>query len=193
VKRLHIRMLVRPLALLILVAGCAGPPATKIYLLGDPPNPAPSASKLSGRPITQLLPVSVPDYLDTRDILVRSGQNEVKASPTGRWAERLSVGLTRALAAALSARLSGADIVVDQPIVPPAQQILVDVEAFEIKSDGQCLLTARWTIAKAGLHVLHSGRGTFVEQAANDSDAAFASAMTRSIDRLADQVAASTR
>ncbi len=192
-KRLHLHMLVRPLALLILVAGCAGPPAPKIYLLGDPPNPAPGVSKLSGRLVMQLLPVTVPDYLDTHDILVRNEQNEVKASPTGRWAERLSVGLTRALAAALSARLPGADIVADQPIVPPAQQILVDVEAFEIKSDGQCLLTARWAIAKAGLHVLHSGRGTFVEQAANNGDAAFASAMTRSIDHLADQVAASTR
>ena len=113
------------------------------------------------RPIIRLLPVSVPDYLDTQDILLRSGRNEVKANPTGRWAERLSVGLTHALAAALASRLPAADIVANRPIVPPAQQILVDVETFEISPDGQCQLTGRWTISSGdGLRVLRSGRGS---------------------------------
>jgi uncharacterized protein len=194
VTRLRVRLFVWPLALLILVAGCAGSPSVRIYVLGDPPNSVPATSTQSSRPIMRLLPVSVPDYLDTQDILLRSGRNEVEASPTGRWAERLSVGLTHALAAALASRLPAADIVANRPIVPPAQQILVDVETFEISPDGQCQLTGRWTISSGdGLRVLRSARGTFAERAADPSDAAIASAMTRAIDHLADQMAAVAR
>jgi uncharacterized lipoprotein YmbA len=179
------------LALLMLVAGCAGGPPVRIYLLGHPPNPDPGVSAQSMRPVMRLLPVLVPDYLDTEDILLRGGQNEVKASPTGRWAERLSVGLTHALAAALASRLPAAAIVASRPIEPPARQILVDVESFEIRPDGQCLMTGMWTIASGdGGRVLRSERDTFVEQAADSSDAAVAAAMTRAIDRLADRIAA---
>jgi uncharacterized protein len=178
---------------LILVAGCAGPPASRSYVLGDPVDPEPVTVTQSGRPVIRLLPVSVPDYLDTRDILLRSGPNEVKASPTGRWAERVSVGVTRALAAALTTRLPGADVVSDQPVEPPAQQIVVDVQAFEIGPDRKCLLTARWTLSSGdGDRVLRRERDSFVEQATDTSDAAIAAAMSRAIDRLAARIVAAT-
>lgn len=179
-----------------LIAGCAGSPASRIYVLGDPTIGPPSvvapvAVAQSGWPVIRLVPVSVPDYLDTRDILLRSGPNEVKASPTGRWAERLSVGVTRALAAALTADLPGADIVTEQPAGPPVQVIVVDVQAFTITPDRQCRLTAQWTLSSGdGDRILRSERASFVEPAADASDAAIAAAMTRTIDRLATQVAA---
>jgi uncharacterized lipoprotein YmbA len=183
-----------PLALLMLVEGCGGSSPARIYLLGDPPSPDPGVSAQSERLVIRLSPVSVPDYLDTQDIVRRSGQNEVKASPTGRWAERLSVGLTHALAAALATRLPADDIVANRPIVPPAQQILVDVESCEIRPDGPCMVTGRWTIASGdGGHVLRSERDTFVEWAADSSDAAVAAAITRAIDHVADQIAAGER
>jgi uncharacterized lipoprotein YmbA len=186
----RIRRLVPLLVLLVVVAGCAGSPPARVYVLGDPPNPPPGISTLSGRPVMRVLPVAVPDYLDTRDIVIRSGQNEVKASPTGRWAERLSVGLTHALAAALASRVPDADTVVGPPSGRPAEQVMVDVEIFEIRPDGRCLLTARWTLSSGDNgRVAHSGRGTFVEQAADTGDGAIASAMTRSIGRLAEQIA----
>jgi cholesterol transport system auxiliary component len=188
---LRIQQFLPALVLLVFLAGCASSPPARIFVLGDPPSPVIGLSTQSDRPVTRLLPVSAPDYLDTEDILLRSGQNEVAASPTGRWAERLSAGVTHALAAALSTRLPATDIVVDEPIMPPVQQILVNIEAFEIRPDGQCLLTARWTLSSGeGQRVLRSGQGTFVGQAAETGDAAIASAMTRLIDRLADQIAA---
>jgi len=172
-----------------LVVGCAGPPDPRSYVLGDPPEPLPATTDQSGRPVIRLLPVSVPDYLDTRDIQLRSGQNEVTASSTGRWAERLSVGVTHALTAALTAHLPGADIVADQPDVPPAQRITVDVQTFEIRPDGHCLLTVRWVVASGdGGRVLRWVRASFVEQATDTSDAAVAAAMSRAIDRLAAQI-----
>lgn len=180
-----------PLALMILVAGCGSSPETRIYVLGDPPAPAANASTLSGRPVIRLLPVSVPDYVDTQDILFRGGQNEVTASQTGRWAERLSVGMTHALFAALGTRLPAANIVAaDRPIIPPVQQIQVDVESLEIRPDGRCLVIARWAVSSGdGLRVLRSERDTLIEQAVDKGDASIASAITRIIDRLADRIA----
>src|ERR1700722_17272033 len=131
----------------LVVAGCAASPPVRLYVLGDPPTPALVTTAQSGRPVIQLLPVSVPNYLDTTEILVRSGRNEVKASPTGRWAERLSVGVTHALSTTLITRLPGVVIITDPPIVPPAQQIMIDVQAFEVRADGYCGLTAQWTVS----------------------------------------------
>ncbi len=179
------------LSLPVLLAGCVGAPAPRVYVLGDAPNPPPGVASLAGRPVLQLLPVAVPDYLDTRDILLRSGANEVKPSPTGRWADRLSVGLTRALAVALAVRLPGTTVVTDPPVAPPARQAVVTVDSFEIRPDGQCLLAAHWTVTGGdGRSVLRSERGTFAEQAGDAGDAAVAAAMTRAVDRLAERLAA---
>ena len=186
----RIRILNWLLATMLVVAGCAGSPPTPIYVLGYPVDPTPGVIAQADRPVIRLFPVSVPDYLDTRDILIRSGQNQVTASTTGRWAERLSVGMTRALAAALTTRLPDTEIIYNQSVVPPAQQILVDVEAFEIKPDRQCLLTALWTLASGdGDRVLRRERDSFIEQAADTSDAAIAAAISRTIDQLADKIA----
>ena len=47
-------------------------------------------------PVVELKPVSLPDYLNSTDILLRDGQNELTASPTGRWGERLLARRDRA-------------------------------------------------------------------------------------------------
>ena len=81
------------LMLIPVVAGCAASPPTQTYVLGYPEDPARAMIEQADRPVIRLIPVSISDYLDTRDIVIRSGQNQVTASPTGRWAERLSVGM----------------------------------------------------------------------------------------------------
>jgi uncharacterized lipoprotein YmbA len=188
--RLHIREIMWPLAMLI-VGGCASSPPARIYVLGNPLDSTRAMIVQPGRSVIRLLPVSVPDYLDTEDILFHSGPNELKASPTGRWGERLSVGVTHALAADLTTRLSDNEVIVYQPVVPPAQLIVADVQIFEMRPDRQCLLTAQWTLSSGdGKHVLRRERDNFVEQATDASDASIAGAMSRAIDRLAAQIVA---
>ena len=80
--------------------GLSGPPPAE-YIIGTAPTPASVTTPLTGRPIIEVKPVQLADYLDTRDLLVRSG-NQVVASRSGRWGERLSVGMTRALATSLA-------------------------------------------------------------------------------------------
>lgn len=181
-------LIVIGIALLLTGCGLASPPL-RIYVLGDPATAPTGVLSETNLPIIELRTVSVPDYLDSSDILRRVGPNEVTASPTGRWGERLSVGLTQALATALSSRMP--NVVIATNATPlPTRRLFVDIERFDIGLDGQCLLVAHWRVMPAnGQTALARQQATFRETAAPVDDAAIASAMTRAVDHLAEQIA----
>ena len=129
----------------VLLAGCSSLPIQRTYVLGDPPSPTSGVRAEAGIPVIELKTVSIPDYLDSTDILRRAGPNEVVPSPTGRWGERLSLGLTDALASALSKRLPKR-VITTMPTAEPTRRIFVDVERADIEADGRCLLAARWRV-----------------------------------------------
>ena len=83
------------------LAACslADPPAAD-YVLGPMPAAAAVSVSQTGLPVVELKRVQLPDYLDTTDILERR-DNMLVPSPTARWGERLSVGMSRALAISL--------------------------------------------------------------------------------------------
>ena len=179
------------LALLIGLAGCGGAPV-KLYVLGDAAAPVAQTAAAVGRPALELKTVQMPDYLDNQDILIRGAAHEVVASPTGRWAERLSIGVTRALASDLAARLPGYVIL----SAPPAfgatpRQIHVDFDAFDARADGRVYLSARWSITAQSGEVLAASRVALVEPTQSQADVAIIAAMSRVLHRLADAVAAS--
>ncbi len=167
------------LATVLLLAGCASNPQ-RLFVLSPPAEPRQAVSPETTRPEFYLRPVVVPDFLDTTDILLRRGPNEITPSPTGRWGERLSDGITQALAAAL-----GAPVMLDPAATGSARQIVVTVEAFDVQPNGACVLTAHWTIGNA------RGRATVVTAGAAGpvDDAAIAAAMSATVVRLADAIA----
>jgi hypothetical protein len=184
----------------LLVAGCAARPLPRLYVLGTPARPDPGITNETGRPVVAVPTVALPDYLDSTDIVLRNGQNELVPSTTGRWGERLSLGITHALEAALARRLPG--VLVTGASVPsePSAKLLVNVEAFDVHPDGQCVLTARWMIpGESGQSATISRQGTFVVNAAGAaraagtseplSDAAIVAAMATAVDQLADRIA----
>jgi uncharacterized lipoprotein YmbA len=142
-----------------------------------------------GLPHLDLKTVTVPDYLDTTNILRRSASNQVVTSTTGRWGERVSVGITRALRTDLAARLPNV-VIESRGAYEPARRLLVDVERFEIGEDGRCTLTARWRITTADNKVAsNSEQGTFIVAATAGTDAAASVAMTSAIDQLSARIA----
>jgi uncharacterized lipoprotein YmbA len=190
--------MMRPLSLLalsVVAAGCSSGPPRNLYSLSAPVDPAAGISNVTAQPVIQLQPVTLPDYLDTTDILLRSGKTELKVSATGRWAERLSDGLNHALTADLMLRLPGDQVTAAPPTARFARQIRVSVEAFDVRPDGHCILTAAWTILdKDSAVILVSERGAFVASAkassANVGDADIVSAMAVATGQLADAIAA---
>jgi uncharacterized lipoprotein YmbA len=173
----------------LLLGGCGTFPLPKVYILGEQTRATPGVTNQSGLPHLELKTVTTPDYLDTTDILRRSASNQVIASPTGRWGERVSIGITRALATDLAARLPNV-VIESRSAYEPARRLFVDVERFEIAEDGLCTLTARWRLTtKDNAVAANSEQGTFVVAAISGTDAAVTVAMTSAIDQLAARIA----
>ena len=165
--------------LALLPAACApsGPPPFE-YVLGTAPAPAAAANSLKGRPVVEVRPVRLPDYLDTRDLLIRKGSRLIQ-STTGQWAERLSVGMTRSLALSLSNQLPNVAFTTD-PIQRPARQVLVDVTSFEATAEQEVVLAARWTLTDGpGRNSLVSQDAVLVEPTGSTTDDAVVNAMNR--------------
>ena len=173
------------------LAGCGvSGPQPAIYVLGGPAAPTAVVTPEMGLPIVLVRQVELPDYLDTTDLQERRG-DEIVQSRAGRWGERLSVGFTRALTAALGARLPGMAVVASPPIERPAQQILVDIEAFEPRPEGFVLLLGRFRVTDGTARdVMISERTSLVEPVTGTGEAARVAAMTRAIDGLAARIAA---
>ncbi len=163
-----------------------------IYSLdGATEAPARSAA-VADRPVIQIQRVLIPDYLDTNDILLRVGTHELHESATGRFGERLSLGITHALRSDLASRLPLYTIALAQSAESPARQILVTVDAFDVWPTGRCVLVADWSILDADRRTLLAGaRGTFTTAGvgANPGDGAIVTAMADAVQQLADRIA----
>jgi hypothetical protein len=172
------------------LGGCAssGPPPTE-YVLGIEPSAIAVMSPVTQRPVLEIAMVRVPDYLDRTDLLTRSS-SQLTSSQSGRWGERLSVGITRALAASLATRLPNFVVTTTPPLNMPDRRLLVDVSTFEARADRQVVLAARWTITDGGNRSnIQSEQAVVVEPVSATGDSGAVAAMTRAVEDLADQIA----
>lgn len=180
-------------AVIAINAGCLSHREYRhIYSL-DGATEAPTQSEaVAEGPVIQLQRVLIPDYLDTNDIVLRVGMHELHESATGRFGERLSLGITYALRSDLASRLPLYSVTLAQSAEKPARQILVNVDAFDVWPTGRCVLVADWTILDASRRtLLAGGRGTFTTAGigANPGDGAIVTAMADAVRQLADRIA----
>ncbi len=177
------------LAILVLPGCRCGPPPAE-YILGTMPEATATSVAATGLPVVEVKRVQLPDYLDRTDILERR-DNELVPSRTSRWSERLSVGMTRALAASLAARLPGMLVTATPAVERPAREVLVDVAAFESRADQRVVLVARWSIVDGvSRQTLSSEQTSLVETIGGTGDRAVVTAMSHAVEDLADRVAA---
>jgi uncharacterized protein len=184
------------IALLALFAGCASHPSRNIYVLNRASNSAVSTAGAAAAPVLHLERVLVPDYLDTTDILLRVGQHELQVSHTGRWGERLSVGITHALRADLAERLPKETVLLGRTADRSARQMRVMVDAFDVWADGHCVLQANWSLETENRAVVKNGHGTFtapVAGGATGGDGAVVSSMANAVGQLADSIASAEK
>ena len=188
-------MLIAPIfvALTSVVAGCMSGRAQQIYVLGDAADTPMDHQAAAGRTELQLERVLVPDYLDTTDILSRVGEHELHASSSGRWGERLSLGIMHALWADLAIRLPQDKVTLARPAEKSARQVLVNVDTFDVWPDGHCVLAANWTILDTDrTRVLAAGGGTFIvpsDRSGKPGDGAVVSGMAEALRQLAESIA----
>ena len=186
-----IRLSIALLVVTCVGTGCASGVARRLYVLGTPLE---STETEADGPVVWLRRVSLPDYLDSTDIVWRAGLHGLQPSPTGRWGERLSLGVTQALATDLMARLPQDRVVWSDPgRQKSTRELVVDVEGFDAWPDGHCVLSATWTLTDAtNGAVLGGARETFTAAPARgetQSDVRVVAGMADVLGKLADSIA----
>lgn len=174
--------------------GCASLPNATRYVLTPPADGSAPRASPTAVPRLQVGPVAVPAFLDSTDIVIREGAVEVRASTTGRWAERLSSGLRDALVATLRARLPNGTLLEAPAVDTGIRYLSVTVTAFDVWTDGRVVLVAHWVLrAGRGGPALGVGEGTFRQSAAArapvDLERARVTAMSAAVVDLATRLA----
>jgi uncharacterized lipoprotein YmbA len=127
--------------------------------------------------------VTVPEYLDRSDIVVRTGANELKPDSTAQWGESLSIDAARVVGEDLETLLPSANIV----ILPSRARRSVDYEIdinlvrFETDAAGSSVLAGEWTISASDGRELASGRFRRREPIAKAGFSEMAAAMSRNL------------
>lgn len=144
---------IRALAILLpalFLSACAGSSApTQFYTLaptveaGGAPK-APAGKKLS----IGVGPVTLADYLDRPQIVVRGSAYKVSLTTFDQWAGPLDTGLPTVLVGNLAALLPQDDVVmVPQPFLTPLDyQVRINVSRFDIDGAGNAVTEAQWQV-----------------------------------------------
>ncbi len=154
------------------------------------PEPAPARATEARTGSVALRAVELPGYLDTDQLVMRAGDNEIRYSKDERWAEPLAAAVPRIIAADLEARLAG-DGVELRPAGSSADAwVDVTIERFESDGAGRTELRARWTVhERAGHAQVKYGEARLVDERGKSA----AAGMSRLLGKLGDAIAADIR
>jgi uncharacterized lipoprotein YmbA len=179
---------------LVAAAGCLGTQTdpTRFFVLSPVAPPAGPPATVAP-PTLGLGPIRMPDYLDQTAVVTRITEQEVDYQPSARWAERLSVMVSRTLAVNLAARTGGRETVSHpwpadrQPAITAA----VDFVRFDMTREGTAVLRAQWRVTQGD--ALRTGVARIDEPAADTTMDARVGALNRALAKLSDELAAAIR
>jgi len=136
-----------------LLAGCLGS-GTKNgvrYYLVDPVTVDVAEINTDNQLAIELIDLNIPQYLERFQIVTRNGENRLRFSENNQWGENLRKNLLRTLAINLASRLSTIDIgsPLNRSATLPDYRVQVHIAQFELDSDGEVQLSARWQLTNA--------------------------------------------
>ena len=178
---------------LVFALGCLGPRAdTSAFFTLSPISPPAAESPV---PVSiGLGPITIPGYLDRRQIVHRLSDNELAVSEVDRWAESLADNIARTLGGNLAALLPGSSYITFPwyPSEQPDLAVTVEFRRFEADAAGVLVLDATWSLARDGTRV-DGGRALIEDQADGLGRGAVVAAHSRALAELSSQVAAAVR
>lgn len=184
------------IVLLFVLGGCGfgrRQPPTQLYILTALPRTEAALSAPRGQEISiGVGPVSLPQYVNRRQIVTGNTRNELYRASFAQWAEPLEDNLTRVLAENLSVLLSTARVIPFpwQGFAPIDYQVVVGVTRFLGEPGGEVSLEALWSIVGTdGRSVVVSRQSSVREQAGGQDYEALAAAMSRAVAALSRDIA----
>jgi uncharacterized lipoprotein YmbA len=169
-----------------LAVGCASSPA-RFYTLSAMATPAPTTSTLS----VAVGPVSVPAVVDRPQIVVSTGANQAALDESNRWASPLQDNLSGVIAENLVAMLGTPSVTLSpQTLSTDADyRVAIEVQRFESTPGKSAMLDAVWTVRRMSDRKSKTGRTTVPEAVQENSYDALASAHSRAVARLSQDIA----
>jgi uncharacterized lipoprotein YmbA len=177
-------------AVAALAAGCASSPA-HYYTLSATASPGASQSKIA----IAVGPVSLPAAVDQPQIVVNTGTNQVTFDEFNRWASPLQDNVARVVADNLAAILGTARVTLF-PLTLNAEvdyRVQIEVRNFESIPGKLASLDAVWTVRRTKNGNSETGRTSVREPVQANSYDALASAHSRALARLSQDIADTVR
>lgn len=186
-----------------LLGGCGKSAPTRFYTLAPQSisqqagQDAQAAIPAPGQPCRSLGigPVDFPPYLDRNQIVTRSGSHQMAVADFDQWIEPLHDNFNRTLIADL------AGVTCDKPLVlfpwpagvRPDYQVAIQVRRFDGSLGGEAVLQADWSVIDASGQAVAWQTSLFKETPGGADYANLASAQSRLVARLAQDIAAKLR
>lgn len=186
-------------AILVWGGGCLGGASapTRFYTLVPVAVPPTEASPITGDrgPAIGVGPVTLPGYLDRREIVTRRGRDEIELGEFDRWSEQLKDGATRVLGEDLAILLRTDRVALPsgRGSLPVQYQVIVEVARFEGVAGADVTLEARWRILGGDGKELALRRSTVTEVVGAPGYGALVAAMSRALGALGRDIATAIR
>lgn len=171
-----------------IMAGCATSPPCRFYLLSS--TAAPSMASHADYSVS-VGPISVPDFLDRRQIVVRTGSNRVSINEFERWASPLKADIGRVVVENLISLLGTKQIsLYNQPAGAGATyRVMIDIIHFDSRLGEEAALDSLWTLSTANGKQSYRGRTTVAEKPDGRGYASLVLAHSRAVGRMSTDIA----
>ncbi len=180
------------------LAGCFGTsPQARFYTLA--PAESRGTSETTGlEKIVAVGPVTIPEYLNRKQIVTRSGRNEIIIAEFDRWGGSLDGDITNVLVASVASRLGSMRIaVVPWRFAPVAvaqagYRIPVNVMRFDGTPGEKVVLNATWSVYAKGEKQedsLFATESTIIENVNGRGYDALVAAMGKAVESLGNEMA----
>jgi uncharacterized lipoprotein YmbA len=185
-------------AVVVLLFGCATTAPSKFYTLHALTNEVAGERAVNVQDAVGvgIGPLSLPALLDRPQIVTRTSSHELRFAEFDRWAEPLDQNLYRVLTENMSILLN-TDHVYAYPWKSSAKidyQVAIDVIRFDVTSDGEASLVARWTVyGGEGREVLLKKKSHFKESASAKDYHSLVSALNKTLEDFSHEVAESIK
>jgi uncharacterized lipoprotein YmbA len=169
----------------LMLASCSSP-SPALYTLEAPPGPV----RRAGPKVMELRAIALARYLE-RSQIVRSSENfRVDVLPNDWWAEPLDAMIGRVLARALTQRLPGSTIYLENSAISaePDVTLQVNIQRLDQGSDGAVHLIAQYAAVR---RTSETHAVTIDVPVRGPATADLIAAMSAAIGQLADRIAAS--
>ncbi|HEY8515853.1 MAG TPA: PqiC family protein [Candidatus Binatia bacterium] len=165
-------------------------PVQYFVLTASPSGAGGASSSLRSGLAVGLGPVTLPGYLDRREIVTRVAPNELRLAQNEQWGEPLAENVRAVLAQDLSARLGGAAVATFPWLgsFRPDYRVRVDLTRFEPTDAGTVELVARWQVL-AGDDVVAARDAWITRPISGGGTAAAVTALGEALGDLATEIA----